>query len=219
MLIYPDMLQCGWRKEKKNNSKKVLHLLYSQAIWKCWVFLLFRQITIAVYFKLWPCTCHFLVLKWYLCYRFEWAISFSPLYFAHSAWSVKVYLRVKCVKGCYLVISGITFVRILYFVRRDIECPWSGANAESSVKSHFDSKFHFHGKFWIYLINLGYRIYPEYLHTLLFILYFSSTSPFYYLKKCVKLLGEWQTVQTLIRRRIWAWFTLFAQACLSEYVE
>ena len=37
---------------------------------------------------------------------------------------------------------------------------------EVSGKPHFDSKFHFHGKFWINLINLGYRIYPEYLHLL-----------------------------------------------------
>ena len=45
----------------------------------------------------------------------------------------------------------------------------------------FDSKFHFHSKFWINLINTGYHIYPKYSHPLLFTFYFSSTSPFHYL--------------------------------------
>ena len=54
----------------------------------------------------------------------------------------------------------------------------------------FDSEFHFHGQFCINVIKLGFRIYPKYSHPLLLTLYFSSTSPF----KCVKLLGEWQTV-------------------------
>ena len=42
---------------------------------------------------------------------------------------------------------------------------------------------HFHGTFWIILINLGH-----------FSLYVSSTSPFKYLWMYVNLLGEWQTV-------------------------
>ena len=54
----------------------------------------------------------------------------------------------------------------------------------------FDSKFHFRAKFWINLINLGYRIHPKYLHPVFFTLYSSLTSPFYYLSVCVKLLDE-----------------------------
>ena len=33
-----------------------------------------------------------------------------------------------------------------------------------SVETSFDSKFHFHRKFWIKLINLEYRFYPKYSH-------------------------------------------------------
>ena len=33
-----------------------------------------------------------------------------------------------------------------------------------SVDTPFDSKLQHHGKFWINLINLGYRIYPKYSH-------------------------------------------------------
>ena len=43
------------------------------------------------------------------------------------------------------------------------------------------SKFHFHGKFWINLINLGYCIYPKYSHPLFFTLYFSLARPFFFL--------------------------------------
>ena len=32
----------------------------------------------------------------------------------------------------------------------------------------FDSKFHFHGKFWINLINLEYHFYPKYSHPCIF---------------------------------------------------
>ena len=39
-----------------------------------------------------------------------------------------------------------------------------------------DSKFHLQGKFWINLINLGYRIYPKYSHPLLFILVCQSSA-------------------------------------------
>ena len=65
------------------------------------------------------------------------------------------------------------------------------AGLVGSVDSCFDSEFHFHDKFWI---NLGHHIYPKYSHPMLFTIYFSSTSPFYYLCICVKLLGECQTV-------------------------
>ena len=47
----------------------------------------------------------------------------------------------------------------------------------------FDSKFHFHGKFWI---DLGYRIYPQYSHP--YCLLYTSSSSFCYLWMCVKLL-------------------------------
>ena len=53
-----------------------------------------------------------------------------------------------------------------------------GGGSLGSVEPHFDSKFHFYRNVWI---NLGYCIYPRYSHPLLFVLYFSSTSPFYYL--------------------------------------
>ena len=63
----------------------------------------------------------------------------------------------------------------------------------------YDLKCHFHGKFWINVINLGNRINPKYSHPLIFTLYIR---PFYYLWMCVKLLGEWKTVYTLIRGRV-----------------
>ena len=58
-----------------------------------------------------------------------------------------------------------------------------------SVEPPFDPKFHFHGKVWITLVSLEYRIYHKYSHPLLFILYFSSTSPFYNLRMSVKKVG------------------------------
>ena len=67
---------------------------------------------------------------------------------------------------------------------------WVSWGEGSVSRTPFNSKFHFHEKFWINLINLGH-----------FSLYISPTSPFYYLWMCVKLLSEWQTVKTLIRRR------------------
>ena len=45
----------------------------------------------------------------------------------------------------------------------------------------FYSIFHFRGKFWIILINLGYCIYTKYSYPLLITLYFSSTTPVYHL--------------------------------------
>ena len=72
-------------------------------------------------------------------------------------------------------------------------CVWGGGGWWS-VEPPFDTKFYFHGNFWINLLSLGYHVYPKYLHLLLFILYFSSTSPFYYLRMCVELLCVWQTV-------------------------
>ena len=60
-----------------------------------------------------------------------------------------------------------------------------------------------HGKFWINLINLGH-----------FSLHFSSTSPFYYLWMCVKLLVCVAPDQTPhLRHLIWVYT---AQACLSK---
>ena len=35
---------------------------------------------------------------------------------------------------------------------------------DDSAEPHIDSKFHVHGKFWINMINLEYRIYPKYSH-------------------------------------------------------
>ena len=35
-----------------------------------------------------------------------------------------------------------------------------------SVNPHFDSEFHFHGKFWM---NLEYLIYPKYSHLALYL--------------------------------------------------
>ena len=61
-----------------------------------------------------------------------------------------------------------------------------GGEVSNRNPASFKSKLYFHGKFWINLINLGYRIYPKYSHPLLFTSYFSST--------CIKLLDEWQTV-------------------------
>ena len=45
----------------------------------------------------------------------------------------------------------------------------------------FYSKFHFHGNFWLNLIDWGRCIYPKYSHFLFLILIFSTTSPFFYL--------------------------------------
>ena len=42
------------------------------------------------------------------------------------------------------------------------------------------------------------------------------TNPFRYLLVCIKLLDEWQTV---IRRGVWSGSTLFAQACLYQYLQ
>ena len=56
------------------------------------------------------------------------------------------------------------------FERREQGPIQTGGGFGGSLELPFDSKFHFHGKFWINLINLG-----------LFSLYFSSISPFYYL--------------------------------------
>ena len=43
---------------------------------------------------------------------------------------------------------------------------YTGADSEGcsghSVEPTCDSKFHFHRKFWINLINLGYHVYPKY---------------------------------------------------------
>ena len=60
---------------------------------------------------------------------------------------------------------------------------------------HFDSKFHFYGKYRI-LINLGYRVYPLNIHTLTLYRILLYNKPFYHLwiRMCVKLLSEWQTV-------------------------
>ena len=44
---------------------------------------------------------------------------------------------------------------------------WGGGGGGFS-RIPFDSKFHFHGKFWINLINLVYNIYSKYSHLLLF---------------------------------------------------
>ena len=62
--------------------------------------------------------------------------------------------------------------------------------------------FIFHGKFWDFLIKMGYCFYPKYSHPLLFTVYFSSASPFYYLQMSVKMLDVWQTVKIQIRRRV-----------------
>ena len=45
---------------------------------------------------------------------------------------------------------------------------FSGVFGEVSVEPPFDAKFHFHWKFCINMVNLGYRIYPTYSHPLLF---------------------------------------------------
>ena len=60
---------------------------------------------------------------------------------------------------------------------------YPGANSEwiQVFGSTFDPNFHFHGQFWIHWIHFEYCIYPKYSHPLLFTLYLSSTSPFYYL--------------------------------------
>ena len=79
-----------------------------------------------------------------------------------------------------------------------------------------NNKFHFHGKFWINLINLGYRIYPKYSHPLLFTLYFSLTSTFHYLRMCIKLLDEWQTVQTPIKFMPSIDFSTFSDQSISN---
>ena len=63
-----------------------------------------------------------------------------------------------------------------------------GAGGGGGVQSNLllTQNFYFLGKFRINLIHLGYRIYPNYSHP-------SNKSHF---TICVKLLGEWQTVQT-----------------------
>ena len=80
-------------------------------------------------------------------------------------------------------------------------CVWERDRERGGIVSRtpFHTKFQFHGKFGL---NLEYCIYPKYSHPLLFTLYFSSTSPFNYLLMWEKLLYEWQTVQTLVRRRV-----------------
>ena len=80
----------------------------------------------------------------------------------------------------------------------------------------FRLKFHFHGKYGITSINLGYRIYPKYSHPLLFTLYFSSTSPFYYLiaGRVANSVDSNQTPCSVASD-----LGLFAQACLSDYTD
>ena len=88
-------------------------------------------------------------------------------------------------------------------------CVWGGGGWFS--RTHWDAKFHFHGKFWINLINLGYHIYHKNSHILLFTLYF-FTSPFYYLWIYVKLLlEEWQRVSDL------GLHCLLRQVCSNTY--
>ena len=78
-----------------------------------------------------------------------------------------------------------------------------------------DWNVHFHGKLWIDFINLGYRIYHRYSYPILFTIYVSSTGQFYYLWMCVKLLREWQTVYTLIRRRF-LWHLIWVFSVCSD---
>ena len=82
-----------------------------------------------------------------------------------------------------------------------------GGGVGGFSRTHFDSKLHFHGKFWINILNIGH-----------FSLYVSSTSPFHYLQMRVQLPGGCQTVNPDQTPRS-AVSTLFTQACLSEYEE
>ena len=38
---------------------------------------------------------------------------------------------------------------------------WGGERSKGSAEPPFDTKFHFHGKFWIHLVSIGYPIYPK----------------------------------------------------------
>ena len=40
-----------------------------------------------------------------------------------------------------------------------------GVGIEGGVQSNFDFEFRFHGKFWINITNVGYRIDPKYSYT------------------------------------------------------
>ena len=57
---------------------------------------------------------------------------------------------------CMLLLSGATFTCNKVTGADSV----GEGGKRGSVEPHFDSKFHFHGKFWINLINLEYRIYP-----------------------------------------------------------
>ena len=41
---------------------------------------------------------------------------------------------------------------------------FGGDDGRSLVEPHFHSNSNFHGKYWINLINLGYRTHPKYSH-------------------------------------------------------
>ena len=85
----------------------------------------------------------------------------------------------------------------------------------------FDTKFHFHRKFWVNLITFGYPIYPKYSHP--YSLHYKLFKNAILLTMNVgKIVGWDANTGDQIRTafcRVWSGSTLFAQACLSEYVE
>ena len=97
--------------------------------------------------------------------------------------TVWMWLLISVFAGHKCILAGNTAPWLIYYHYKTIFC------TSGRIKRDFRGfsptplwlKISFHGKFWINLINL--RHFSIYM-------YFSSTSVFYYLWMCVKLLGE-----------------------------
>ena len=91
-----------------------------------------------------------------------------------------------------------------------------GVGGRDISRTPIDLKFHFLWEIMVKFDKFGIPILPQIFKTLTLYLIRSSTREF-----CEELLGEWQTVWALIRRRVLRRLIWIYTVCsnLSEYVE
>ena len=142
-------------------------------------------------------TCHFVgfAMRW-----LKWCTPLFSLFDMGNSWVYIHVHRLVNVMGESPTMGGVR----------------GGSGERGSIETPFNSEFHFLGKFWLNLINFGYRIYPKYSHS-------CTIDKIILLPKNVwncwmsgKQCRPWSDAAFC---GVWSGCTLFAQTSLSEYVE